>query len=99
VFPIPIPVRRRVLFQQDLPDNPDMGVYVLTHIHEREQLPHERLVTALAGRVDNEGGAPKICAASPARKETLCASPSSSELCVTGRIESADNSMPVALVK
>ena len=37
-------------------------MYVTTHIHDRlraecEQLPHERLIAALAGRVDDKCGA------------------------------------------
>jgi hypothetical protein len=79
-------------------------VYVETHVHdrlrvEREQLPRERLVAALTVLVDDERGALKICAASPVRKETLYASPSSSMLCVAGRFKSAESPTPVTLEK
>ncbi len=44
-----------------------LHVYVATHVHDRlsvkrEQLPQERLVTALAGRVDDErtGSSPVV---------------------------------------
>jgi len=42
----PLPVRRRVLIRRIRHDLLDLRVYVPTHVHEREQLLHERLVAA-----------------------------------------------------
>ena len=66
VFPLPFPLLvHGVLFRRqrhDLPDVPRLRVYITTHIYdrlrpERKQLPHKRIITALARRVYNERSA------------------------------------------
>ena len=64
VFPLPHSVLRilsRCRQRYDLPNVPCLSVYITTHIHdrlraERKQLPDERFVAALTGRVYDERG-------------------------------------------